>query len=65
MLQSNQNHDQNKNVKNTRTNAKVSQSGGKRVENKDNLDSREGEEQDDKGEYVTHNKKDVHSKKKH
>lgn len=65
-----QNHsqdmNQNKNASNVRTNPKVSQSGGKRPENKDNLDSREGEEQDDKGDDVTHNKKEDHSKgKKH
>lgn len=35
----------------------------KRAENKDNLDSRENEEQDYKGMDVTHNKKDVKSKK--
>ena len=35
----------------------------KRAENKDNLDSREGEEQNFKGDDVTHNKKDVKSKK--
>lgn len=29
-----------------------------RPENKDNLDHREGEEQDDKGDDVTHNKKE-------
>ena len=38
-------------------------SNKKRAENKDNLDSREGEEQDYKGEDVTDNKKDVKSKK--
>lgn len=32
-----------------------------RPENKDNLDSREGEEQDDKGGDVTHNKKEHHT----
>lgn len=50
---------QNKSVSNTRVNPKVSQSGGKRVENKDNLDSREGEEQNTKGDNVTHNKKET------
>ena len=35
----------------------------KRAENKDNLDSREGEEQQYKGDDVTHNKKDVKNKK--
>ena len=34
-----------------------------RPENKDDLDSREGEEQNFKGDDVTHNKKDVKSKK--
>jgi hypothetical protein len=40
----------------------------KRPENKDNLDSREGEEQLFKGDDTTHNKKDVHNapkRKKH
>ena len=32
----------------------------KRPENKDNLDSREGEEQDTKGDDTTHNKKEKH-----
>ena len=32
-----------------------------RPENKDNLDSREGEEQDTKGDDSTHNKKEVHN----
>jgi hypothetical protein len=36
----------------------------KRPENKDNLDSRSGEEQLDKGDGTTHNKKDHHSKSK-
>jgi hypothetical protein len=35
----------------------------KRAENKDNLDHREGEEQDFKGEDVTHNRKYVKNKK--
>lgn len=34
-----------------------------RVENKDNLDSRKNEEQDDKGNDVTHNKKETKAKK--
>lgn len=50
---------------NVRKNPAASQSGGKRVENKDNLDSRANEEQDDKGGDVTHNKKEVKSEKKH
>ena len=36
-----------------------------RPENKDNLDSREGEEQQSKGDDITHNKKETHSGKKH
>ena len=36
----------------------------KRPENKDDLDSREREEQHAKGEHVTHNKKDHHSEGK-
>lgn len=32
-----------------------------RPENKDNLDHREGLEQDSKGDDVTHNKKEVHN----
>ena len=56
-----QNHDQNVNAHNARTNAHVSQSGGKRPENKDNLDSRANEEQDNKGNDVTHNEKEKHS----
>ena len=57
--------DQDPNVRNTRTNAAASQSGGKRVENKDNLDSRAGEEQENKGSNVTHNRRDVKSERKH
>lgn len=56
---------QNQNVRNTRTNPNISQSGGKRVENKDNLDARTGEEQDFKGGDVTHNRKEVKSDRKH
>jgi hypothetical protein len=33
-------------------------------ENKDNLDSREGEEQEFKGDDVTHNKKEKHNEPK-
>ncbi len=58
------NTNQNKNVQNVRTNPHVSQSGGKRPENKDNLDSREGEEQETKGDDETHNKKEHHSEGK-
>ena len=36
----------------------------KRPENKDNPDSREGEEQDTKGDDTTHNKKEKHSELK-
>lgn len=35
-----------------------------RPENKDNLDSREGLEQNFKGDDVTHNKKEIKSRKK-
>jgi hypothetical protein len=35
----------------------------RRPENKDNLDSREGEEQHFKGDDITHNKKDEQGKK--
>jgi len=35
----------------------------RRAENKDNLDSREGEEQLNKGDDVTHNKKEKKSEK--
>jgi hypothetical protein len=39
---------------------------GKKPENKNKLDSREGEEQQNKGDDVTHNKKDKHNEpKKH
>ncbi len=60
-------HNQNENANNVRTNAHASQSGGHKPENKDDLDSRKNEEQDDKGNDVTHNEKDVKSehKKKH
>ena len=53
-------HNQKQDVQNVRTNAHASQSGGSRPENKDNLDSRKNEEQDDKGNDVTHNKKEGH-----
>lgn len=36
----------------------------KRPENKDNLDSREGEEQLNKGDDVTHNKREKHGEAK-
>lgn len=35
----------------------------KRAENKDNLDSREGEEQEVKGDDITHNRKERRSRK--
>ena len=35
----------------------------KRAENKDNLDSREGLEENNKGDDVTHNAKDIKSRK--
>lgn len=59
-------NNQNQNAQNVRANAHASQSGGRRPENKDNLDSRANEEQDFKGNDVTHNRKDVKSAhKKH
>jgi hypothetical protein len=39
-------------------NAKVQKDRHLRPENKDNLDSRKNEEQDTKGDDITHNKKD-------
>ncbi len=48
---------------NTRINPKVSQSGGKRIENKDDLDSRKGEEQEIKGDDITHNEREIKEKK--
>ena len=36
-------------------------SNKRRAENKDNLDSREGEEQQFKGDDITHNKKETHN----
>ncbi len=61
----NQNRNQKQDISNVRTNPHASQSGGSRPENKDNLDSRENEEQDDKGGDTTHNKKVNKSEKKH
>ena len=49
----------NQHPNNVRKNPDVSQSGGKRPENKDNLDSRKNEEQDNKGDDVTHNEKET------
>ena len=42
-------------------NRPASGQGGKRAQNKDNLDSRENLEQDNKGEDVTHNRKEMKS----
>jgi hypothetical protein len=53
----------NQHPNNVRTNPKASQSGGKRPENKDNMDSRSGEEQDFKGDDVTHNKRETKEEK--
>lgn len=39
-------------------------SNNRRAENKDNLDSRSNEENDTKGDDVTHNKKDVQNDRK-
>ncbi len=44
-------------------NFKSSEQKKQRPENKDNLDHREGEEQDTKGDDVTHNKKETKSEK--
>ena len=54
---------QNRDIKNVRHNAHASQSGGRRPENKDNLDSRANEEQDDKGDGTTHNAKETRKNK--
>ena len=45
------------------TNAKTQKDRHIRPENKDNLDSRKNEEQDFKGDDVTHNKKETKNKK--
>jgi len=50
------------NPKNTAKNAAGNQRST--PENKDNLDSRQGEEQRKKGEDTTHNKKEKHSEHK-
>jgi len=57
------NQNPNQSANNTRINPQVSQSGGKRVENKDNLDSRSGEEQEMKGDDVTHNHRETKEQK--
>ena len=56
-------NNQNPAATNARHNPHVSQSGGQRPENKDNLDSRKKEEQDSKGKDTTHNTKENHSQK--
>lgn len=50
--------DQSKNIK-----PQVLKDKNARPENKDNLDSREGEEQEYKGDDITHNKKETKEKK--
>lgn len=53
---------QNQNAKPQNTNMQKSgaiNNNKRRPENKDNLDSREGEEQETKGDDVTHNKKET------
>lgn len=55
---------QNQTRSNVRVNPAASQSGGKRPESRDNLDSRKNEEQDTKGDDMTHNKKETKSDKK-
>ena len=45
------------------TSPKVQKDSHMRPENKDNLDSRKNEEQDVKGDDVTHNKKDHRNEK--
>ena len=45
------------------SNAKTQKDRHMRPENKDNLDSRKNEEQDFKGDDVTHNKKDNKNRK--
>jgi hypothetical protein len=45
----------------TKSTSKAKVPAARKVENKDNLDSREGEEQLDKGSSTTHNKKEKHS----
>ena len=47
--------------KNAEANLQQQKKLNKRPENKDNLDSREGEEQLNKGSDVTHNQKQKHS----
>jgi len=47
-----------------RENNQVRKDKHARPENKDNLDSRKNEEWDEKGDDITHNKKEVHSEGK-
>ena len=54
-----------KNIKQQTPNRNTKLNNNKRrAENKDNLDSREGEEQLSKGNDTTHNRKEVKSEKK-
>jgi hypothetical protein len=46
-------------------NAKTQKDRHLRPENKDNLDSRKNEEQDNKGDDITHNQKEHRSEKPH
>ena len=48
--------------KNTKPQGQHLKKKNQRPENKDNLDSREGEEQLTKGDDITHNKKETHNK---
>lgn len=52
-----------KNENRPSTDAKTQKDRHMRPENKDNLDSRKNEEQDVKGDDITHNKKDTKNKK--
>lgn len=56
--------DQNQNQNQTPQNNPQAPDNSKRPQNKDNLDSREGEEQEFKGDDETHNKKEHHSENK-
>jgi len=50
-----------KTINKSNRNISLQNKNNKRPENKDNLDSREGEEQLFKGDDMTHNKKDKHN----
>ena len=52
-----------KNSNTPATNAKTQKDRHMRPENKDNLDSRKNEEQDKKGDDITHNKKETKNEK--